>query len=127
MKSFLSLNLLTGSMAALLTLSACASNTPVAKTNGRAARSVDSSGLPPSQDDRHSREVAANTVGSGYGPEYRIPTGSNIPQSYDRQGNTTNAADPTDVIDKGDIRLQRRDNVGDALKSDPSISGVSGF
>ena len=128
MKTSFSRQWFAGCTAALLILSACANNkTPVAKTNGHATQSVNGSGLIPTRDDRNSMEVAANTVGSGNGPEYRVPTGSNLPQSSNRLGNTTDGQDPTAVIDQGDIRLQRHDSVSDALKSDPSISVRGGL
>ena len=105
-------------VAASLILGACASQSKVAGNQGRPG----ANGTIPTRDDRHSQEVAGNGVGGGYGPEYRVPTGSNLPQSYNRKGYTTDAQDPSYVYDQNDVRLQSTNSVGDSLRSVPGVS-----
>ena len=76
----------------------------------------------PTRDDRASQETKGNVVGGANGPEYRVRTGSNIPEHYDRRGYSTNSRDNSTIYDKNDFRLQHTNSVTDALRDDPSIT-----
>lgn len=76
----------------------------------------------PTRDDRASQETKGNVVGGANGPEYRVRTGTNLPDHYNRRGYSTDSRDNTTIYDKNDFRLQHTNNVQDALRDDPSIS-----
>ena len=83
----------------------------------------------PTRDDRNSREVTGGLVGGANGPEYRVPTGSHLPQRYHRRGYTTDSDKNSFIFDRNDQRLRSHDSVGEALRSVPglNVTGPRGF
>ena len=76
----------------------------------------------PTQDDRASQETKGHVVGGANGPEYRVQTGSHIPNHYNRRGYSTDSRDNSTIYDSNDFRLQHTNSVTDALRDDPSIT-----
>lgn len=76
----------------------------------------------PTRDDRGSQETKGDVVGGANGPEYRVRTGTNLPDHYNRRGYSTDSRDNATIYDKNDIRLQHTNSVRDALRDDPSIT-----
>ena len=76
----------------------------------------------PSKDDRNAQEVKGDTVGGATGAEYRVRTGSHLPEHYNRRGYTTDSRDNESIYDKNDIRLQNSNTVGDALRQVPGVT-----
>ena len=113
-------------LVATLALGGCASH-PVAsnRTRPNVASGSPDGAIPTKDSTRHSQYVDGHGVGGGTGPEYSIPTGSLIPQHYDRRGYITDTADPSFVYDQNDIRFQISDNVSDQLRTIPGVN-VSG-
>ena len=81
-----------------------------------------SSGQIPTRDDRHSEATPGRPVGGANGPEYRVRTGSHIPERYNREGYSTDSRDNLFIYDKNDTRLRSTNNVGDSLRSVPGVS-----
>lgn len=94
-------------------------------TREHPATKVKGSNIIPTRDDRNSQEVLGHDLGGANGPEYRVPTGSNIPKRYNRRGYTTDSDQNSFIIDKNDQRLRSHDNVGEAVRSIPGVN-VSG-
>ena len=69
----------------------------------------------PTRDDRASQETKGNVVGGANGPEYRVRTGSNLPEHYNRRGYSTDSRDNSTIYDKNDIRLQHTNSVHGCL------------
>ena len=80
----------------------------------------------PTRDDRNSREVFGGAANGGSGPEYRVPTGSQLPKHYNRRAHTTDNEDNEYIVDKNDQRVQSKNNVGDTLRNIPGVT-VSGM
>ena len=78
--------------------------------------------LIPTRDDRHAQEVEGRDAGGANGPEYRVTTGSMIPQHYNRRGYGTDSRDNLFIYDQNDIRLRQAENVSDSLRSVPGLS-----
>lgn len=76
----------------------------------------------PTRDDRGSQETSGHVVGGANGPEYRVRTGSTLPEHYHRRGYSTDSRDNEFVYDKNDIRLQSKNNVGDGLRNVPGVT-----
>lgn len=76
----------------------------------------------PTRDDRRPQEIEGRAAGGATGPEYRVVTGSNIPQRYNRRGYTTDSRDNLFIYDQNDIRLQRTNNVADSLRDVPGLT-----
>ena len=76
----------------------------------------------PTRDDRSSQETKGHVVGGANGPEYRVRTGSNIPEHYNRKGYSTDSRDNEFLYDKNDIRIQRSNNVADQLRDVPGVT-----
>ena len=87
-----------------------------------ANKSVDGSGNIPTRDGRRSTSVHGSQVGGANGQETRVPTGSQIPQTYHRRAYTTDRSDNTFIYDKNDQRIQSVNNVGDSLRSVPGVT-----
>ncbi len=93
------------------------------ETVTKAAPAGDKGGhLIPTRDDRHAQEVEGRDAGGANGPEYRVTTGSLIPQRYNRRGYTTDSRDNLFIYDQNDIRLRQSENVSDSLRSVPGLS-----
>ncbi len=121
---------LAAALAITLTLAGCAdqpatssrqARTSTTPSSGSSRAARDDRGLIPTRDNRDSTLVAGNTVGGGNGPEYRVHTGSNLPQHYNRRAYTTDTQDPSFDYDQDDIRLQSTNNVADSLRSVPGV------
>ena len=76
----------------------------------------------PTRDDRNSQETKGERVGGANGPEYRVRTGSTLPEHYHRRGYSTDSRDNEFIYDQNDIRLQSKNNVGDSLRNVPGVS-----
>ncbi len=87
---------------------------------------ADRTGQIPTRDGRHSTSADGGQVGGANGQETRVPTGSQIPQTYHRRAYTTDRSDSTFIYDKNDQRLRSTNNVGDSLRSVPGVT-VSGI
>lgn len=123
MKTFFSQSLSMLCLGSMLTLGACATSHPVASNSHRAdTAGGTASGSIPTKDGRNSQYVAGNTVGGATGQEYSVPTGSQIPRHYNRQGYTTDNPDPSFVYDQNDIRVQSQNDVSDGLRSVPGVN-----
>ena len=90
--------------------------------SGSTAKSADRTGKIPTVDGNHSTSAPGREVGGANGQETRVPTGSHIPQTYQRRGYTTDRADNTFIYDQNDIRLRSTDNTADSLRSVPGIT-----
>lgn len=123
---------LTLGTAILLTAVTARADEPRRKRHATAARAgddqtvtpakADSSGQIATRDGRHSTSANGSQTGGADRRETRVPTGSNIPQTYHRKGYTTDRSDNTFIYDKNDQRLQGANSVGESLRS---VSGVS--
>ena len=87
-----------------------------------AKKSVDGSGTIPTRDGKRSTSADGGVVGGANGQETRVPTGSQIPQTYHRHGYTTDRSDPAFIYDKNDQRLQQSINVQDSLRTVPGVT-----
>ncbi len=87
-----------------------------------AARTTSGGHLIPTRDDRHSQETKGQRVGGANGPEYRVRTGSALPERYNRRGYSTDSRDNEFIYDQNDIRLQSKNNVGDSLRNVPGVT-----
>ena len=77
----------------------------------------------PSVDGRNSTSAKTNTVGGApSGRETRIPTGTNLPKTYERKGYTSDRDPSTNIYDRNDIRFKDSDTPGDALRQVPGIT-----
>ena len=77
----------------------------------------------PSIDGRNSTSAKTNTVGGAPGgQETRIPTGTNLPKTYQRAGYTSNRDPSTEIYDHNDIRFKNTDSVSDALRQVPGVN-----
>lgn len=76
----------------------------------------------PTRDDRSSQETKGHVVGGANGPEYRVRTGSNLPERYNRRGYSTDSRDSEFIYDKNDIRIQHTNNVADSLRDVPGVT-----
>ena len=85
-------------------------------------KSVDGSGLIPNRDGRNSTSAQGGQVGGANGRETRVPTGSQIPETYHRRGYTTDRRDNTFIYDQNDQRLRQVNNVGDSLRLVPGVT-----
>ena len=74
------------------------------------------------RDGKHSTSADGGVVGGANGQETRVPTGSQIPQTYHRHGYTTDRSDPAFIYDKNDQRLQQSINVQDSLRNVPGVT-----
>ena len=83
---------------------------------------ADRTGQIATRDGKHSTSADGGVVGGADGRETRVPTGSHIPQTYDRRGYTTNSSGNTFIYDKNDQRLQQSINVQDSLRSVPGVT-----
>ena len=92
-----------------------------AVTQSRPAVKATGGKLIPTRDGRHSQDTEGNAAGVANGPEYRVPTGSQIPRKYNRRGTTTDSFDNTTIIDQNDQRFQEQDKVSEILRTDPSL------
>lgn len=90
-----------------------AEKAPVAKKGGQSI---------PTRDGRHAQFVDGRAAGGASGPEYRVRTGSHIPQHYNRRGYTTDSPDNEFIYDKNDIRLRKATDVNDSLRSVPGLT-----
>lgn len=90
--------------------------------NDSTAKSADRTGKIPTVDGSHSTSAQGREVGGANGQETRVPTGSHIPQTYQRRGYTTDRADNSFIYDQNDIRLRNTDNTADSLRSVPGIT-----
>ena len=101
-----------------------AAKTSYATSDSPTVKKVDTTqrGLIPTRDDRHSQEVEGGLTGGANGAENRVPTGSLLPERYDRRGSTTNGRENSTIIDQNDQRIQENNSVGDTLRSVPSLS-----
>ena len=92
----------------------------VTRSNPR--KTIKGSDSIPTRDDRHSQEVNGGPVGGANGPEYRVPTGSNLPKRYNRRGYTTDSDQNSFIFDKNDQRLRSHNNVSEALRLVPGLN-----
>ena len=93
------------------------------KTARHHHRSAQKANAPvPSKDDRNAREVKGDVVGGATGPEYRVRTGTHLPEHYNRRGYTTDSRDNEVIYDKNDIRLQNSNTVSDSLRQIPGVN-----
>ncbi len=76
----------------------------------------------PSVDGRNSTSAKSNTVGGASGRETRVPTGTNLPKTYQRKGYTSDRDPSTNVYDQNDIRFKNSDSVSDALRQVPGVN-----
>ena len=76
----------------------------------------------PSVDGRNATSAKSRTVGGANGPETRVPTGSNLPATYQRKGYTSNLNPSTNVYDQNDIRFKNSESVGDVLRQVPGVN-----
>ena len=76
----------------------------------------------PSIDGRNATSAKSGTVGGASGRETRVPTGSNLPATYERKGYTSNLNPSTDVYDRNDIRFKNSNTVSDALRQVPGVN-----
>ena len=76
----------------------------------------------PTRDDRNSQETAGHVVGGANGPEYRVRTGTTLPEHYNRRAHSTDSRDNEFIYDKNDIRLQSKNNVQDSLRNVPGVT-----
>ena len=83
---------------------------------------ADRTGQIATRDGKHSTSVDGGPVGGAQGRETRVPTGSHIPQTYERRASTTNTPGNTFIFDKNDQRLQQSINVQDSLRSVPGVN-----
>lgn len=90
--------------------------------SGTVAKSADGTGKIPTRDGRHSTSVEGGLAGGANGQETRVPTGSNIPQTYNRRGHTTDDGNNRFIIDENDQRIRRTDNPGDILRTIPGVT-----
>lgn len=90
--------------------------------SGTVARTGDNTGKIPTRDGRHSTSVEGGLAGGVNGRETRVPTGSNIPQTYNRRGHTTDDGNNRFIIDENDQRIRRTDNPGDILRTIPGVT-----
>ena len=112
-------------LAVTLALGACANQPTAANKNRPGTTGGTASGVIPSSDGRNAQYVAGSAAGGGNGPEYSVPTGSMLPQHYNRRGYTTDAADPAFVYDQNDVRVSNTNSVADQLRTIPGVT-VSG-
>ena len=90
--------------------------------NDSTAKRADRTGKIPTIDGNHSTAAVGREVGGANGQETRVPTGSHIPQTYQRRGYTTDRADNSFIYDQNDIRLRSTNNTADSLRSVPGIT-----
>ena len=83
---------------------------------------ADRNGQIPTRDGKRSTSADGGAVGGANGRETRVPTGSQIPQTYHRRAYTTDRSDPTFIYDKNDQRIQQTINVQDSLRSVPGVT-----
>ena len=97
-------------------------NTQTETRSGAVAKSGDSTGKIPTRDGRHSTSVEGGLAGGANGQDTRLPTGSHIPQTYNRRGYVTDDANNRFIIDENDQRIRRTDNPGDILRTIPGVT-----
>ena len=90
-------------------------------TQSRPAARAASEKLIPTRDGRNSQSTEGSAGGVANGPEYRVPTGSQIPRHYNRRGTTTDSFGDTTIIDQNDQRFQEQNTVGGVLRTVPSL------
>ena len=77
----------------------------------------------PSVDGRNSTSAKTNTVGGAPGGrETRVPTGTNLPKTYERKGYTSDRDPSTNIYDRNDIRFKDSDTPSEALRQVPGIN-----
>ena len=76
----------------------------------------------PSVDGRNSTSAKSNTVGGASGQETRVPTGTHLPQTYQRKGYTSDRDPSTNIYDQNDIRFKNSDSVSDTLRQVPGVN-----
>ena len=77
----------------------------------------------PSIDGRNSTSAKTNTVGGAPGGrETRVPTGTNLPKTYERKGYTSDRDPTTEIYDHNDIRFKNTDTPSEALRQVPGIN-----
>lgn len=76
----------------------------------------------PTRDDRNSLETPGGRTGGANGPEYRVPTGSQLPHRYNRKGYSTDDDRNSFILDKNDQRIQSRNSVGETLRTVPGVT-----
>ena len=76
----------------------------------------------PSIDGRNSTSAKSHTVGGASGQETRVPTGTHLPQTYQRKGYTSDRDPSTNIYDQNDIRFKNSNSVSDTLRQVPGVN-----
>lgn len=97
-------------------------STQTTNHSGTVAKTADGTGKIPTVDGLHSTSAKGGLVGGANGQETRVPTGSLIPQTYNRRGYTTDDGNNRFIIDDNDQRIRRTDNPGEILRSIPGVT-----